>query len=82
MVFSQGSTVYVKAGCNTRYIGCVFVYKSIHGGVAENTVRTESKFPSGNLFFVITVEKFQIPEYTTVAILPQAPVTMLILPLT
>ena len=42
----------------------------------------EIKFPPGNLLFVSTVEKFQIPEYRKGAILAQGPVTMSILPLT
>ena len=43
-----------------------------------STVCKFKKFPPGNLFFVSTVEKFQILEYGKVAIVPQGPVTMLI----
>ncbi len=43
-----------------------------------NTVLKFKNFPPGNLFFVSTVEKFQILEYRKVARLPQGPVTMLI----
>ena len=46
----------------------------------QATVWTESKLTAVNLFFVRTVDKFQIPEYSEVQIFPKGPVTMLILP--
>ncbi len=42
-----------------------------------HTVHKFKKFPPRNLFFVSTVEKFQILVYRKVAILPQGPVWVL-----
>ncbi len=46
--------------------------------VLQYTVCKFKKFPPGNLFFLRTVEKFPILEYSKVAILPQGPVTTLV----
>ncbi len=46
------------------FYGAFIIYG--RGEVSANTVRTESKFPPGNLLFVNTVEKFQIPEYISI----------------
>ncbi len=57
---------------------CDVALKDLKEKLSIYTVLKFKNFPPGNLFFVSTVEKFQILEYRKVAILPQDPVTMLI----